>query len=435
MAEFFGFGSDPANSGEKKVEYLELIYDLIFVYLIGRNNSLIQTVVNGFVPAEFFLTYILCTMIVIQIWMLTTLFINRYGVNKKQEHLAIFINMYLLYFMADGTRVHWQTHFYRYNIAWGLIILNLLLQYYLKYRQLKEQGDMCVEYNENGVAQLVCQPFFLRSAHVRRQMKILGVMAAIIFISLPLYALTGIPFTPLAMIYCIIATVLSANVNRLVAVDFSHLTERVMLYVVFTFGEMIIGIAGYFGEPQIGWRTIYFSLMAFLIVVGLFLSYGFVYDHVVDRRLNTNGTRYMLIHVFLIMAMSFITTGMEFMLEPKVAALPKNVFLTASFLMYFLCLSQTVRFAKVQPENAKKLQMELLAICGIFVILIALTYRNGMASIAVSVLFIYAVLAHLYLNWKKGQMLTAAAEQETIENVEAEGPMETPAENAEADRE
>ena len=25
---------------EKKVEYLELIYDLIFVFIIGRNNSL-----------------------------------------------------------------------------------------------------------------------------------------------------------------------------------------------------------------------------------------------------------------------------------------------------------------------------------------------------------------------------------------------------------
>lgn len=27
---------------EKKVEYIELIYDLIFVYIIGRNNSLLH---------------------------------------------------------------------------------------------------------------------------------------------------------------------------------------------------------------------------------------------------------------------------------------------------------------------------------------------------------------------------------------------------------
>ena len=34
---------------EKKVEYLELIYDLIFVYIIGRNNSLLLHLEDGFV--------------------------------------------------------------------------------------------------------------------------------------------------------------------------------------------------------------------------------------------------------------------------------------------------------------------------------------------------------------------------------------------------
>lgn len=32
-----GFGKE-----EKKVEYLELIYDLVFVYMVGRNNSLLS---------------------------------------------------------------------------------------------------------------------------------------------------------------------------------------------------------------------------------------------------------------------------------------------------------------------------------------------------------------------------------------------------------
>ena len=37
-----------SQSKEKKVEYLELVYDLIFVYIIGRNNSLLQQTENGF---------------------------------------------------------------------------------------------------------------------------------------------------------------------------------------------------------------------------------------------------------------------------------------------------------------------------------------------------------------------------------------------------
>ena len=31
---------------EKKVEYVELIYDLIFVYIIGRNNHLLHNFEN-----------------------------------------------------------------------------------------------------------------------------------------------------------------------------------------------------------------------------------------------------------------------------------------------------------------------------------------------------------------------------------------------------
>ena len=52
---------------EKKVEYLELIYDLIFVYIIGRNNSLPHHVEGGFISLETFLTYALATLAVIHL--------------------------------------------------------------------------------------------------------------------------------------------------------------------------------------------------------------------------------------------------------------------------------------------------------------------------------------------------------------------------------
>ena len=60
---------------EKKVEYLELIYDLIFVYIIGRNNSLLHHLENGFLTWDLFLPYLLCTLAVIQIWMYSTYYI------------------------------------------------------------------------------------------------------------------------------------------------------------------------------------------------------------------------------------------------------------------------------------------------------------------------------------------------------------------------
>lgn len=99
---------DFLKSDEKKVEYVELIYDLIFVYVIGRNNSLISHISNGFIEPSAYLTYALCTLITIQIWYMTVLFINRYGENSIQDYIGLFINMFLLYYMADATRTTWS---------------------------------------------------------------------------------------------------------------------------------------------------------------------------------------------------------------------------------------------------------------------------------------------------------------------------------------
>ena len=88
----------------KKVEYLELIYDLIFVYIIGRNSSLLQNVQGGFVPLRTFYAYALCSLAAIQIWSFSTFYINMCGRNGLRDHIFLFVNMYLLYYIGEGTR-------------------------------------------------------------------------------------------------------------------------------------------------------------------------------------------------------------------------------------------------------------------------------------------------------------------------------------------
>ena len=166
---------------EKKVEYIELIYDLIFVYIIGRNNTIIHTLENGFIAPSAFLTYIISTLVILQVWYTTVLFINKYGENKLQENLAIFVNMYLLYYMADGTRAQWQDFYLRYNIAWALILLNLALQYFIKYRK-------------SGTA----MPWV--TAHLKHNIRVLFIQSAIIIVSIPVYLLTELPLAPAAMV-------------------------------------------------------------------------------------------------------------------------------------------------------------------------------------------------------------------------------------------
>ena len=231
---------------EKKVEYLELIYDLIFVYIVGRNNSLMHHIENGFVSGGTFLAYVLCTLAIIQIWNFSTFYINLYGRNGVRDHIFLFVNMYLLYHMADGIGADWQFSFYRFNIAWALILINLAVQYIIERRNHQSA------------------PWELKQ--IDRKAQILFIETGLIGVHVLVYALTGISIAYVPILFGIIATAMSGKINSLVPVDFAHLSERAMLYVVFTFGEMIIVIASYF-SGEVTPNNLYFSLMAFLICV------------------------------------------------------------------------------------------------------------------------------------------------------------------------
>ena len=361
---------------EKKVEYLELIYDLIFVYLIGRNNSLIHHVENGFIGSSVYFTYLLCTLIALFIWYQTTLLINRYGSNGWLEHIGIFVNMYLLYYMAEGTRVNWQGCYAEYNVAWGLIFLNLAFMYGLKLKTTSKGSPW-------------------EATHIMHMIRSLVVMAGIILISVPVHTATGLALSPFVLLYGLFEAFRKREINNLVAVDGAHLTERAMLFVVFTFGEMIVGMALYFEGAVTPW-SIYYSVMAFAIVVGLFLSYEFFYDHIIEREGIWNANLYMTIHIFLIVALNNITVGLEFMRDEEVAFLPKNVMLVASILAYFFFLFLLEEFAKKKDRANRAFIVGLIFLALVFIAVIAAVYRYLQVSIAVTAIFVYTVFALIY---------------------------------------
>ena len=310
---------------EKKVEFLELIYDLIFVYIIGRNNLLLHHFENGYVTGDAFLAYVLCTLAVIQIWNFSTFYVNLYGRNGVRDHVFIFVNMFLLYYMANGISVGWEGSVYPFTIAWALILVNIGVQHVIELRN--HVGDPA----EQG--------------RLKTKACILFSEAGLIGVHLLVYALTGISIAYVPIIFGILMTFLARKTGRMSSVDFAHLSERAMLYVVFTFGEMIISIASYF-TGEISFSAVYFSTFAFLIVVGLFLSYGTLYNKIIDRETVTDGTGYMMIHFFLIFALNNISVAFEFMQGEEVDLLQKTVLLVFSFVLFFTFMFLTARYAK-----------------------------------------------------------------------------------------
>ncbi len=349
---------------EKKVEYIELIYDLIFVYLIGRNASLLDRIEAGFISYTTFLDFFISSIIVLQIWHDTTLFINRFGKNSPGDKVMMLINMFLLYIMGANTIHGWNSNYPAYMGAWSLILINIALQYLLK---LREVGDG--ECKRNIIA-IVC--IFL-------------LQAAFIGASIVYYHETG---TAVGQ-WSFIIGFLSVPFFEKIPTNFAHLSERVMLYVVFTFGDMLLIVAEYFSSG-FTFTSLYFALVTFLTVAGLFFSYGYVYDNLLDRHGSRSGSLYMLVHILIIFSLLCITASLEFIRDDGVRSMPKILMMVVSMLLYFLGLALTEHWSKHTYKFGAKFLVMLSLQFAVFAALMVLTEgRSGYLTAGIISAFVY----------------------------------------------
>ncbi len=261
----------------------------------------------------------------------------------------------------------------QYHIAWGLILVNIGVQYFIELRNHKND-----EWHRG---------------FIKRMGSVLIFEAAFVFAAAVPDRTLGFVCSCLAIVIGIVFTVIIKRNSVGAHIDFAHLSERVMLFVVFTFGEMIIAVASYFtGDGSFNLNTIYFSLMAFLIVVGLFLSYGLVYDHFINREGKYNGMIYMALHIFIIFFLNNITASLEFMREEDVAVLPKMIFLICSIIGYFLFLFSLKGYVKNCDKVPKSTLAVMVAVTALFAVVMILLREFMKVNIFLTVIYMFIMV-------------------------------------------
>ena len=395
MLDFLG-----EKEEERKVEYIELIYDLIFVHTIGRCGALLN-LEHGIPDPMVYLIFMVFSVAVLEAWYFYTIFINRFPQYPKQRNVSIFVSMYLLYYVAAGINDNWRDNYRQIHEGWALILLHLAIQYAIALsKDTKKQSVM-----NRDIFVFVAEPI-------------------IILASIPIYNRTGIIISPLAIILGIAIGVTGPKVETRYA-DFPHLTERLMLYVVFSFGEMIIEISGFF-EEGVNPLGICHSMLAFALVSGLFLNYGYVYDHIIDREKKTTADIYLFIHMFLIISLSYLTQVMEMLRNPDVDEYSKIISLGVWLLAYVVFLSLLERDAKVRA--GKKYYIRLFQISFGYIFFLYMTRWYPVMNFAMSVAYVYLVHMSLRLfhQRKIAGPSKAAQAVETAEIAQAADAVESP---------
>lgn len=371
----------PHEHHGKKVEYIELIYDLIFVFLLQQNNSLLIPEADGFFGPNAFVTYILSTLIVLQVWVFSVLYINRYGENSILDHVFLFANMYLLYYMGVETRLDWWYDYQAYNTAWALIMINLAVQYLIKAKKVGAR-----------------HPKAKKLTHTRAALYFVD--AFMILLTIPIFRTTRVSLVWLALLIGFAGPFVTTKIEEAVPISFEHLSERVMLFVVFTFGEMIISITEYFTilAEHVG----YYSLMAFLMVIGLFMSYGYLYNNVMDRNRHTNGRLYLGLHVIIVVALSNVSVCLEYERDAGINQTAMAIFLAASLIVYYITLFLVARVTGIRHVHGAIAPFAIPTLISSAALVALIYFFSHTAWIVIGVVAAYALAQDLMivLRWR-----------------------------------
>ena len=354
----------------KRVEFSELFYDLVFVFAISKATALIHPLHSGVVAWDSLLDFFISVMVIINSWMIQTIYTNRYGTNSLFNMVIMFINMGLMLFMSNMIGYNWQQWFYYTCWAVGTLTLTLFFQYLVEF--FRKSTDNTDRESIKGFLWLT-------------GLGSLGVYLAALF---PIYV--GVYIFIASILLTFIVPIFLMTKDEHFQVNLPHLIERVSLLVIITFGEMVIGLVNFFTVENF---SIY-SVLNFVIMLSLFLFYFGEFDHAIDEGSNQKGVFIIYSHYPIFIGLMLMTVSMGYLLNPEA-----NLLVAISFFYIGIGLFQAAVLAN-GPYNKNYLRYPRSYYCAqatlylAALILSLLFASNPITVLSIATIFTLAIAIH-----------------------------------------
>ena len=365
---------------EKKVELIELFYDLIFVYAISKLTALISEPVNGTVAPDSFFIYIITSFVILQAWLYFTNYVNRYGQWHWHEYILAIVNMIAVIFMANTINTQWNQMFVPFNISM-LVMLSTVFVLYLI--QVKQHGTFDIAAgNSIQILSIVCSIYIIALLAI-----LLGFHDIVIWIDV-IAVITG-AFLPFF---------LKGHFDEGV-INFPHLVERFELLTIITFGEAVVGMTYFFDVTSFNIT----SILVFLIVISMFGSYVIQIHNLVNHHRVERSLRLMFSHYFIIISINLMTVAFEWLHSGEVNPHLEIGVMIISLIVFYASIMANKPYYKegIKFLNGDLVKMILFTAVGSFVILFSMEniylFLSGILIITLGNLSVLAKIQKKYL--------------------------------------
>ena len=301
---------------QKKVELIELFYDLIYVYAISRLQLLIDggtEQAEGFVPS--FTRYLVFCLIILQGWLYLTNYVNRYGRWKWYDYLFIPINMIAVLYMSNTISANWLNMTLAFNISMIVMLSCVAILYFIQIK-IKE-ADVGAAKNTLQILIILCILYATSTV-----ITIFGSFQIAVYIDL-LAILAG-AFLPF---------IIKGKFDKKI-INFPHLLERFELLTIVSFGDAIVAITGFFDVSK-------FSLLPsaiFILVISLFSCYVMQIHLLINHNQEQRALRLMFSHYFVVIAINMLTISFKFLIINNSDHLFIALHTYASLIMFFISI-------------------------------------------------------------------------------------------------
>ena len=321
---------------ERKVENIELFYDLIFVYAISKVSGLIHHSHHGIVEPWAFINFVLASLVILQEWLYLTNYLNRFGTFNFREIITMCINMAAAVYLSNSFLTNWIQVYYPFTISMLIMSLSVAFLYHCQARK-KKFGEK-------------------ESINARNILLIVGSLLIIslfvnFYIGSFILIITNLLGIFLPIIY---KTKFNNNIT-----NFEHLKERFELLTILFFGEMIVSITQYFDIKH-------FTIYPFIALITIFSLFGYtlVINKMINHNQTTRGLTLMYSHFFLLISLGIITSAWNLVGQET-----NKTFLTLFYILGYIGFYLTLFVNGIYLEKKNRLnKKEYLKISTILII-------------------------------------------------------------------
>lgn len=236
---------------EKKVTWLELFYDLLFVAAVSKAGHVLLHAEHGVITFEYLMKFVLIFIPVWWAWVGQTLFINRYGQDILIHRIFLILQLLSVMVMTASLSTHFDQYYLSFFIGYIGSRAFTAIQYLTVHKSKSEHQQKAAKYL--GICFLIGILISSGSLFFDSWLRYLILYAGIaVDIVLPLIGRKNLVKVP---------------------VQTHHLLERFALFTLILLGESVVSIIAVLQADHWDMKSILFAAFTAIFVIAMWWQY------------------------------------------------------------------------------------------------------------------------------------------------------------------